>query len=237
MEALEMPRRNSLPVQSPQLLGQSVLQPTNSLVGNMYGSQTPPMSTLNALALAEVAQQAAVQASGKHSQGSPSSPLSLPSSPNLPTLTPETEEMLNKGSPIPVAVPSLFAAPSFEETMGNSTQHPGNTRNVYIRGLPPDTDDKGLVDICERFGEIESSKAIIDSASGDCKGFGFACFREECAAQACIAALLHCGYQVSFAKESFSTRLKSLQDPSSTNLYLSNLPFEYTEKVRNRQII
>ena len=224
-------RRNSLPGPNHSSIVHALLQPSNSLVSNLYTGQPSTMSTLNAIALAEVAQQAAVQSTGKRSTGAPNSPMSLPSSPKLPNLSPETEEMLSKGTPIPVAVPSLFAAPSFEESMGHIVQHPGNTKNVYIRGLPPETDDQGLVDICQRFGEIESSKAIIDSASGDCKGFGFTCFREDGAAQACIAGLMHCGYQVSFAKESFSTRLKSLQDPLSTNLYLSNLPSAYTEKV------
>lgn len=42
--------------------------------------------------------------------------------------------------------------------------------NVYIRGLPPETTDESLHHMCERWGRISSSKAMIDSASDTCKG-------------------------------------------------------------------
>ncbi len=41
--------------------------------------------------------------------------------------------------------------------------------------------------------------------------------------------LNYMGFQVSLAKESFSSRLKNLQDGTSTNIYLSNLPVNLTE--------
>jgi len=45
-----------------------------------------------------------------------------------------------------------------------------------------------------------------------------------------IEALSQAGYQCSFAKESMSGRLKNLQDPNSTNIYISNLPLDMDEK-------
>lgn len=148
------------------------------------------------------------------------------------TVSPEILAKVNAGSSIPPAVPSLFTGPTLDEALEHSLYNPTNTTNVYIRGLPPDTTDESLLEMCERFGEISSSKAIVDPQTGTCKGFGFACFESESDAQICIAGLIHCGYQVSFAKESFSARLKSLQDPQSTNLYVSNLPLDMHEKVK-----
>lgn len=152
-------------------------------------------------------------------------------------ISPDVLAKVSTGKPIPPPVPSLFAAPTFEEALGSSLYNPNNTTNVYIRGLPPDTTDESLVDICERFGDIKSSKAIVDSQTSNCKGFGFVLFAKEADATACIAGLIYYGYQVSFAKESFSTRLKNLQDPDSTNLYLSNLPQTMHEKVRDGHLV
>lgn len=190
------------------------------------------MNPVNMAALAQVAQEAATQtlvrAVSAHSQ---SKIASTPSRKLTAEVTSGILKKVSTGKDIPPPVPSLFAAPSLEEALEQSLFNPNQTTNVYIRGLPPDTTDTKLLEICERFGEITSSKAIMDVQTNTCKGFGFACFRYEVDATACIAGLIHCGYQVSFAKESFSTRLKNLQDPDSTNLYLSNLPLDMHEKV------
>lgn len=42
--------------------------------------------------------------------------------------------------------------------------------DVYIRGLQPDTTDELLYKLASRFGEIDSSKAILDHDTGECKG-------------------------------------------------------------------
>jgi hypothetical protein len=42
---------------------------------------------------------------------------------------------------------------------------------VYIRGLHPTTDDELLLRYTQRFGDVETSKAIIDTGSGACKGY------------------------------------------------------------------
>ncbi|WBW74235.1 meiotic RNA-binding protein 1 [Schizosaccharomyces osmophilus] len=126
---------------------------------------------------------------------------------------------------IPPAIPSMFPISQEEK----KTENPGRTKNVYIRGLPPSTTDETLLLYCNRFGKVMSSKAIIDVSSNMCKGFGFACFEELKSAALCISAMTLCGYQCSFAKESFSARLQNLQDKESTNLYISNLPLRWNE--------
>jgi len=103
------------------------------------------------------------------------------------------------------------------------------TTNIYIRGLSPNVTDELLVQMCTPFGNIVSSKSIIDHKTGECKGFGFVMYASEDQARAGIQQLNGQGLQASFAKESFSTRLKNLQDPTSTNIYLSNLPLEVDE--------
>jgi len=80
------------------------------------------------------------------------------------------------------------------------------------------------------YGVISSTKAIIDTSTKSCKGFGFAKFETIEQGVACIMALSQVGYQCSFAKESFSNRLKDLSEPSNTNLYISNLPLDVDEQ-------
>jgi len=116
---------------------------------------------------------------------------------------------------------------------GNSNPHfnknnqPSN--NLYIKGLKPETNDELLQDLCKKWGTIVSSKAIIDNKTNECKGYGFVMYKTEDEAKVAMTELNNLGYQVSFAKESFSTRLKNLQDNVSTNIYMSNLPLDMNE--------
>ena len=72
---------------------------------------------------------------------------------------------------IPEAVPAVFTPREKVKTLDQSLYNPiyGN-RNVYIRGLHPDTNDKTLVGYASLFGRVETLKAIIDTATGACKG-------------------------------------------------------------------
>uniref|UniRef100_A0A8H7NP35 RRM domain-containing protein n=1 Tax=Bionectria ochroleuca TaxID=29856 RepID=A0A8H7NP35_BIOOC len=110
---------------------------------------------------------------------------------------------------------------SLEQSLENRI--PGN-RNVYIRGLHPTTDDELLFLFASRFGAVETSKAIIDTGTGACKGFGFAKFVDAQSSEMCIRGFHRLGYEVGFARESFNSRLKAQGDDGSTNLYISNLP-------------
>eukprot|EP00833_Pecoramyces_ruminatium_P006246 jgi/Orpsp1_1/1180278/evm.model.c7180000072763.1 len=104
------------------------------------------------------------------------------------------------------------------------------TNNLYIKGLKPETNDKSLQDLCKKWGTIVSSKAIIDNKTNECKGYGFVMYETEEQAKLAMSELNQLNYQVSFAKESFSTRLKNLQDNVSTNIYMSNLPLDMNEE-------
>jgi hypothetical protein len=72
---------------------------------------------------------------------------------------------------IPRAVPAVFTPRESMRTLDQSLSNPiyGN-RNVYIRGLHPQTDDSTLAAYAARFGKVETSKAIIDTSTGACKG-------------------------------------------------------------------
>ncbi|CAN8103021.1 unnamed protein product [Discula destructiva] len=131
---------------------------------------------------------------------------------------------------IPAAVPAVFTTPEQRKSLDQCLENriAGN-KNCYIRGLHPTTDDELLLKFCERFGEVEQSKAIIDTATGACKGFGFAKFKDVRDSEKCIQGFYILGYEVGFARESFNARLKAEGDDDSTNLYISNLPKTMTE--------
>ncbi|ROT41830.1 sporulation-specific protein [Sodiomyces alkalinus F11] len=140
------------------------------------------------------------------------------------------DELLAQSPAIPKAVPAVFTPSSQMKTLEQSLENriPGN-RNVYIRGLHPTTDDELLLKFASRFGEVETSKAIIDTSTGACKGFGFAKFYNARDSDMCIRGFHRLGYEVGFARESFNSRLKAEGDEGSTNLYISNLPKNITE--------
>ncbi|KAI9829875.1 MAG: hypothetical protein M1819_005973 [Sarea resinae] len=129
--------------------------------------------------------------------------------------------------PIPRAVPAP-SSPGIR-TLERSLQNPLGTTNVYIRGLLPVSTDTMLERWASRFGRIDSVKAIVDLDTNRCKGFGFVRFFNFSDAENCIRGFFQLGYEVSFAKESFNARLKTLGDPDSTNLYVSNLPRSWNE--------
>lgn len=84
----------------------------------------------------------------------------------------ELERLIKQDPVIPAAVPAVFTTPeqrkSLDQCLDNRIE--GN-KNVYIRGLHPTTDDQLLLKYTSRFGEVEQSKAIIDTATGACKGY------------------------------------------------------------------
>ncbi|KAB5523927.1 hypothetical protein GE09DRAFT_976789 [Coniochaeta sp. 2T2.1] len=146
----------------------------------------------------------------------------------------DIEALLQQEPAIPRAVPAVFTPPQHIKTLEQCLENRivGN-RNVYIRGLHPTTDDDLLLKYSQRFGTVEQSKAIIDTATGACKGFGFAKFSDVRDSEKCIRGFYSLGYEVGFARESFNARLKAEGDESSTNLYLSNLPKRLTEAELN----
>ncbi|KAG9271514.1 RNA-binding motif, single-stranded-interacting protein 1 isoform X1 [Astyanax mexicanus] len=93
--------------------------------------------------------------------------------------------------------------------------------NLYIRGLPPATTDHDLVKLCQPYGKIVSTKAILDKTTNKCKGYGFVDFDSPAAAQKAVNALKTNGVQAQMAKQ---------QEQDPTNLYISNLPLTMDEQ-------
>lgn len=83
----------------------------------------------------------------------------------------DLDGLLAQHPAIPGAVPAVFTPRESMRTLDQSLSNPihGN-RNVYIRGLHPNTDDETLAAYAARFGKVETSKAIIDTTTGACKG-------------------------------------------------------------------
>jgi len=92
--------------------------------------------------------------------------------------------------------------------------------NLYIRGLSPHTTDQDLINLCQKFGPIISTKAILDKATNRCKGYGFVDFESPTSALAAVNELQGQGIQAQMARQ-------AEQDP--TNLYIANLPHSIKE--------
>uniref|UniRef100_A0A8B9H2X2 RNA binding motif, single stranded interacting protein 1a n=1 Tax=Astyanax mexicanus TaxID=7994 RepID=A0A8B9H2X2_ASTMX len=125
---------------------------------------------------------------------------------------------------LPMAPPS----PSTNSSTNNSSSNSSTTgweqlskTNLYIRGLPPSTTDHDLVKLCQPYGKIVSTKAILDKTTNKCKGYGFVDFDSPVSAQKAVAALKNNGVQAQMAKQ---------QEQDPTNLYLSNLPVSMDEQ-------
>jgi len=105
-----------------------------------------------------------------------------------------------------------------ESTNGSYDEQLSRT-NLYIRGLSPSTTDKNLYELCSPYGKIVSTKAIIDKATNNCKGYGFVDFDSPVAAETAVKQLQALGH-VQMAKQ---------QEQDPTNLYIANLPITMTE--------
>ncbi|XP_034241833.1 protein alan shepard isoform X4 [Thrips palmi] len=103
--------------------------------------------------------------------------------------------------------------------------------NLYIRGLNQNTSDKDLVAMCQPYGNIISTKAILDKNTNKCKGYGFVDFESSQCAEAAVKALQAKGIQAQMAKVGITLprRPASQQEQDPTNLYIANLPLGYKE--------
>ena len=71
---------------------------------------------------------------------------------------------------IPVAIPALWSPEGGRGTLDKILNNTESTTNVYIRGFPPTTTDELILEYGQRFGAVDSAKAMIDLATGECKG-------------------------------------------------------------------
>ncbi|KAM8966268.1 RNA-binding motif, single-stranded-interacting protein 3 isoform 2-T2 [Pelodytes ibericus] len=122
-------------------------------------------------------------------------------------------------APHPMAPPSPSTNSS--NNSSNSSGEQLSKTNLYIRGLPPGTTDQDLIKLCQPYGKIVSTKAILDKNTNQCKGYGFVDFDSPAAAQKAVASLKANGVQAQMAKQ---------QEQDPTNLYISNLPVSMDEQ-------
>ncbi|KAK4574832.1 hypothetical protein LTR86_001674 [Recurvomyces mirabilis] len=161
-----------------------------------------------------------------HSTPSPTSMMgpygmSVAKQPEMGDVSPRIKLLLSREPAIPRAIP----APSSPlKPLDRALENQRGETNVYIRGLLPETTDEILETWGTRFGDIKSSKSIIDMNNGLCKGFGFVKYHNYEDAENCIRGFHYLGYEVSFARESFYSKLKTFANDDNTNLYVSNLP-------------
>ncbi|GAA5801430.1 hypothetical protein HPULCUR_006876 [Helicostylum pulchrum] len=73
-------------------------------------------------------------------------------------------------------------------------------QNIYVRGLATSETDESFLEMCQVYGPIRSSKAILDQKTGECKGYGFAMFQDQEDCQVAITHLNAAGYQASLAR-------------------------------------
>lgn len=84
-----------------------------------------------------------------------------------PPLSMKIQMLLNQDPPIPQAIP---APNSPIKPLDRCLENKMGETNVYIRGLLPETTDAMLSEWGSRFGDIASSKSIIDHKNALCKG-------------------------------------------------------------------
>ncbi|XP_078117927.1 RNA-binding motif, single-stranded-interacting protein 1 isoform X1 [Sander vitreus] len=135
-----------------------------------------------------------------------------------PLRTPYRKQPSVASSSHPMAPPSPSNNSSSSSTTGWDQL---SKTNLYIRGLSPSTTDHDLVKLCQPYGKIVSTKAILDKTTNKCKGYGFVDFDSPAAAQKAVAALKTTGVQAQMAKQ---------QEQDPTNLYISNLPMSMDEQ-------
>jgi hypothetical protein len=85
----------------------------------------------------------------------------------MPSLPPHLLALVHQEPPIPRAIP---APSSPHKPLDRSLENKTGETNVYIRGLLPETTDEMLHAWGKRFGDIQSSKSIIDLKNNLCKG-------------------------------------------------------------------
>lgn len=85
---------------------------------------------------------------------------------------------------LPIAPSSHPMAPTSPSTNGSNNNSSSSSTagweqlsktNLYIRGLAPATTDHDLVKLCQPYGKIVSTKAILDKTTNKCKGV-YGCF-------------------------------------------------------------
>jgi RNA recognition motif-containing protein len=107
---------------------------------------------------------------------------------------------------------------------------PLSQTNIYVRGLPPDFTNDDLRDLCAKFGRIVSTKAVVEPESNKCRGYGFIDFESPQAASQALSTINSEGvFEAEAAKELRGRSIDRHLEQDPTNLYIANLPRDYTE--------
>ncbi|KAL0476990.1 Elavl4 [Acrasis kona] len=93
----------------------------------------------------------------------------------------------------------------------STTPPPTNTSdanaNLFVFHLPSDMNDQQLYGLFAPFGDIQSSKVILDTATGESKGYGFVKYLSMDSALAAISSMNGCAVGKKHLKVSFKTPL------------------------------
>lgn len=114
--------------------------------------------------------------------------------------------------------------PDFRRNGGSNGRYNGNGNgmpqfsktNLYLRGLDATTSDDDLHQLCTRYGNILSAKAIVNRATNECKGYGFVNFDSPFAAEQAVVDLQSKGFQVQMSRENRSPRPILAGGPTSS---------------------
>jgi RNA recognition motif-containing protein len=89
--------------------------------------------------------------------------------------------------------------------------------------------DKDLITMCSQYGNIVSTKAILDKNTNKC--YGFVDFESGSCADAAVKGLQAKGVQAQMAKVGIPVqrRAATQQEQDPTNLYIANLPPNFKE--------
>ena len=102
--------------------------------------------------------------------------------------------------------------------------------NIIVRNLPKDIDQKKLMDLFKDFGKIGSCKLEVFT-DGTSRGFGYVQFLEQKSAEAAIQKLNDNTIGDSVISVAIHSKKdeREAQSEKFTNLFVRNLPTNYTE--------
>lgn len=99
---------------------------------------------------------------------------------------------------------------------------PPHGSEVFLGGLPKDTVEEDLRDLCETIGEIFEIRLMKDKESGENKGYAFVAFKSKEIAQKAIEEL--------HSKELKGKNLRCSVAETKNRLFIGNVPKSWTEE-------
>lgn len=157
--------------QLPQEVPELAAAGRTSLSSNEADSPQTPMFNNN------MAYQSQMLGSNQHSSdlaiygsSNPDSPVQIAKQRNGEPCYADFRAWTTMSPAIPLAIPAIDSPGGGRGSLEQIMHNPNATTNVYVRGLHPETSDEMLLAYGKRFGDVDSAKSIIDTATGSCKG-------------------------------------------------------------------